>query len=559
MPLSNSVIRRYTPPTCTLEVLAQSSPLSRWMGKSVLKQVRFNLRFDDPRQPEEEKVVVQGDWEQLEALYAAISSYVQEILQQSPENFWASRVEAHSASKTSEARRIKNVPNWEQDISNFKNEFTQKEHIYLQPSSHLTHKLFLGSLANHLSGPSIQLSLLQLFDVATALDEYMADVVALPTNTHQRVNRFALPTWAPVAAVLVLGIGLMPLTYQYANRVREQKNRKENVAKAGNEISSNVSPTPSLNPLPNPTSSLTPPTNLSPLPTSSLDLRVPNSSLPTPLTSPNPTVGTTQKPGSTFPTVSTSPSNILSNIPLAPLRSNNQATSTATKRQTGGQTLSISPNSPPAKTTGGQVAIKPNLEGTSPASIPRSRINLPSANSPSTSLPVNSLPPLTNPSSPKIPLFPSTDVSVSPQSGINNQSNSPVISSKTSRDLAAQLRNSRRASPAINGGKSTTTAAANRETLFDTNQVVEIRNYLRKRWQPPRGLKRPLEYSLTIGVDGALEQILPLGKAARDYVDKAGIPEIGQPFVSPNRNGQNVKVRAILRPNGKVQAFPERD
>ena len=42
------------------------------------------------------------------------------------------------------------------------------------------------------------------FDLATALDEYMNDVVALPTEIQQpRPNRFAIPNWAPVAAVLV--------------------------------------------------------------------------------------------------------------------------------------------------------------------------------------------------------------------------------------------------------------------------------------------------------------------------------------------------------------------
>ncbi len=61
MPLSNSVIRRYTPPTCTLEVFAQSSPLSRWMGKTVLKHLSFELRFDDPRLPEEHRVPIRGD------------------------------------------------------------------------------------------------------------------------------------------------------------------------------------------------------------------------------------------------------------------------------------------------------------------------------------------------------------------------------------------------------------------------------------------------------------------------------------------------------------------
>ena len=62
---------------------------------------------------------------------------------------------------------------------------------------------------------------------------------------------------------------------------------------------------------------------------------------------------------------------------------------------------------------------------------------------------------------------------------------------------------------------------------------------------------------MLIGVDGKVERILPLGKAARDYVDSAGMPGVGQPFVSANTSGQNVRIRAVLSPNGKVQTFPE--
>ena len=545
MPLSNPVIRRYTPPTCTLEVLAQSSPLSRWMGKSVLKQVRFNLRFDDPRQPEEELVAVQGDRDQLEILHTAVSGYVQEILQQSPENFWASRAEAPKAINTSQPTTVEDVLNLEGDI--------KRENIYLQPSSNLTHQLFLGSLASPVSGSSIQLSLLQLFDLATALDEYMADVVALPTETQEtRRNRLAVPAWAPVAAVLVLGLGLMPLTYQYANRLREQNKTGEKIATADKEIGENAVSVPSLKPLPTSTSLLTPSPNLSPLPTLGTGLNVPpNPSLPTSGASPVPTVGATQKPGAS----STSSSNGLSNIPLPPLGSNSFGSSTANKPQIGGQKLVV-PSSPSAKTNTG-LATKPNLGGNSSASLPRSKTSLPSPRLPS-SLPSASLPSLRNPEKPKLPVLP-TQSSASPQ--INkNQGNSLANSSKSSSELLSQLRTSRADSAANNGDKSTaTTAAASRETLFDTNQVAQVRSYLKKRWQPPSGLAQPLQYSLTVGVDGALEQILPLGKAARDYVDRAGIPQIGQPFVSPSRNGQNVKIRAVFKPNGQVQTFPETD
>ncbi|MBV6624974.1 MAG: DUF4335 domain-containing protein [Rivularia sp. (in: Bacteria)] len=548
MPLSNSVIRRYTPPTCTLEVLAQSSPLSRWMGKSVLKQVRFNLRFDDPRQPEDEKIVVQGDRDQLEALYTAVSGYVQEILQQSPENFWDSRIKAHSASTTQFPNSLEDVSSLEQDAANSRNKFANRGNIYLQPSSNLTHQLFLGSLANQATGTSIQLGLLQLFDLATALDEYIADVVALPTEAQPRGNSFAIPAWAPVAAVLVLGLGLVPFTYQYANRLREKNETGETVATANKDIASDEAAKGSLTPLPVPTSLATPSPNISPLPTLGAGLNIPNASLPTQQASPAPTLAATQKPSTTFPSASTQPSSSLSSIPLPPLGNNSFGNSATTKPQAGGQTLSISPNSSSAKTNGG-IATQPNLGTNSSASLPKNR----------TSLPSTSLPTLTNPSTPKSPIIPSKPANTIPQSG-NNQESLLTKLPKSSDDLAAQLRENRSASAANNGGKSSaTTAAANSETLFDTNQVAEVRNFLRKRWQPPRGLKQPLQYSLTVGVDGALEQILPLTKAARDNVDRAGIPEIGQPFVSSSRNGQNVRVRAVLRPNGKVQVFPETD
>ncbi|MGD1912961.1 MAG: hypothetical protein ACFB2X_19575, partial [Rivularia sp. (in: cyanobacteria)] len=297
----------------------------------------------------------------------------------------------------------------------------------------------------------------------------------------------------------------------------------------------------------------TPSPKLSPLPTLGSGLNLPNASLPNPQSSLNPIVGATQKPGTTFPSASTNSNSNLSSIPLLQPGSNNLSSSTARKPQAGGQTLSITPNSPSVKTPQEKVAIKPNLSGNNSGATPNSKTNLPPSSLPT------SLPPLTNPSIPKIPVLPSKQTAASSQND-KTQGNSPAISSKTSRDLAAQLRQSRTATPANNGEKSRlTTAAANSETLFDTNQVVEVRDYLRKRWQPPSGLTQPLQYSLTVGVDGALEQILPLGKAARDYVDRAGIPKIGEPFVSPSRNGQNVKVRAILKPNGKVQAIPEKD
>jgi hypothetical protein len=101
------------------------------------------------------------------------------------------------------------------------------------------------------------------------------------------------------------------------------------------------------------------------------------------------------------------------------------------------------------------------------------------------------------------------------------------------------------------------TQVTNNKTLFDTPQVAEAREYLNKRWQPPTGLSQALEYSLTLGIDGTIEKILPLNKVAREYIDSSGIPQIGKPFVSTNKSGQNLRIRVILNPDSKVQTFPE--
>ena len=67
-------------------------------------------------------------------------------------------------------------------------------------------------------------------------------------------------------------------------------------------------------------------------------------------------------------------------------------------------------------------------------------------------------------------------------------------------------------------------------SLFDTFQVAEARSFITKRWQPPNSLTTALEYSLLVGADGTIERIEPLNKAARDYVDRSGLPLIDFPF-----------------------------
>ncbi|MBW4478333.1 MAG: DUF4335 domain-containing protein [Tolypothrix brevis GSE-NOS-MK-07-07A] len=554
MPVSNPVIRRYTPPTCTLEVMAQSSSLSGWTGKSVLKQLNFELRFDDPRLPEERRISIKGDRNQLEALYNAVTNYVQEFLQKSPESFWANFSEPKDSTKVSEDPELKAfnqtlIP--KETLKSFNNFQMPGAEIHLESNSYLTHNLFLGSLANQISGGVIQLTLLQLFDLATALDEYSAEVMALPA-LNARSSTFSLPSWAPAAAVVLVALGLTPFTWQYANNIRQKQLAAKKTAST-QEVA--LQPSPSeLFPTPQP--GLTPPDKL--VPPLGTTPAVPGSTLPTP-PAPGSILPTTPIPGSTLPTTSQLPTSAKTapgSFPPIPQTAPGSTFSTAPLPSRGSAlnipgtttpTLSRSSGKTPSTKLSDPFAIPTNSQQTSrTSSIPKNGIALPST----TNLPSN-LPPATGDISSRIspvspPLAAGTNARGSSNTDISASSPTAPSLGKTDNSLADKLRQGRDTPSAVATG-----------TLFDTPQVAEARDFLKKRWQPPTGLKQTLEYSLLIGVDGKVERILPLGKAARDYIDTTGMPGIGQPFVSPNTNGQNVRIRAVFSPDGKVQTFPE--
>jgi hypothetical protein len=518
------------------------------MGKSVLKQLEFELRFDDPRLPEEKRIAIKGDSDQLEALCAVVTNYVQEFLQMSPESFWANFSRTHDASFTSDEAEERNFNNSPLQEAQAINSFTQRSvaDIHIKPSTHLTHNLFLGSLANPASGNVIELSLLQLFDLATALDEYSADVMALP-NLTPRSTRSRIPTWAPVAAVLVVAVGLAPLTWQYANQNRQNQTAKKPTAQQNIAVESSPQNQPSSG-LP----TFAPPDSLpsQSLPPLGSPLQVPNSTASPPAiaqTLPGvpatPQIPTT----STLPSASqTSPS--LGNVPTAPLPSL-------------GTTLNIpgTPKAPTLSTSPQNAAPKPQIAiqsqpplNTTASTVNRGTSALAPNNSTPSDLPSTGIAPDSSTASPPLASLTNPSGGASREPSFSQPGTSVPSATDT---LITRLREARR----NRGNLPTEVATTSSDTLFDTAQVAQAREKLKKGWQPPSGLSQSIEYSLVVAVDGSIEQILPLGKAARDYVDRTGMPLIGEPFVSPNKNGQSVKIRAVFSPDGKVQTFPEKE
>jgi Domain of unknown function (DUF4335) len=192
-----TLIRRYTPPTCSLEIAAQQSPLSRWMGKVALKDLRFKLSFDDPRISDDDWVVLRGDRIQLEELNQAVGDYVQSFLTQSSP---VGTIEQDIAAQTAVAAAEIAAP-------------TNTTGIALQPKGLLSHTLSLGSLATENSGERLILTSTQLADLSTALDEYSAEAITLP-NLDRKVawlpntSQWSSPNWAGLAAGILVTVGL---------------------------------------------------------------------------------------------------------------------------------------------------------------------------------------------------------------------------------------------------------------------------------------------------------------------------------------------------------------
>lgn len=229
--LSESISRRYTPPTCTLEISAQTSALSRWAGRPVVKQLQFQLSFDNLLRADDQPVQISGDRTQLDSLCEVVESYVQERLNQFPAD-WHSLLPADPAVGQSDTvvdqpDTFEPVPVglWPRVTDGVgqttgvpDTEVSETQGIYLQQKNPLFHDLFPGSLATETSGSVIKLSTSQLFDLASALEEYAAEAIALPVKQPPVVAWVqGTPIWARTAAIAVVAVGITTAALQLTN------------------------------------------------------------------------------------------------------------------------------------------------------------------------------------------------------------------------------------------------------------------------------------------------------------------------------------------------------
>ncbi len=548
MPLSNSVLRRYTPPTCTLEVVAKSSPLSRWVGQSLMKDLRFELRFDDPRQPEEERVTIRGNAGELDILCEAVNSYVQDFLNlsstQLPRSLGTPATAANSTPDESSNRNSTTNPasfvNFstlgtaqgfeeargrldassldtpDHNVRSFKPRSVPRD-IYLQPKGLLTHELFLGQLATEESGPVLPLSATQLFDLATALDEYAAEVVVLPKLNKSFSLKQVPPAWTSAAAVL-LAVGVTAAGVKYFDQPNKQQIATSKVSQQ---------PSPGQRPL----ASQVPPAPISPLPISPL---------PTPAVPPALASSPKLAPPSAVPL----PPPIGS---LPPSQTGNSASGTQRSlsvNPSAGTSANSSNRSGSLSVSGGTAPLPPPLvsgKGTSSGIV--SGQSTSSGSAPTQSSIPGGL------TAPPLPSFPSLKPN-------------PTPANATAQAEPPSNTRSGGSSVDLNEAESAQAPNPANSRLFDsTPQVAEVRSYFEQQWKPPSGLTQKLEYTLWLSADGSIQRIDPLGNAAIEYLERKDIPVAiplpGTPFVSPLGGKNNSPIRVVLYPEGKVEVLPD--
>ena len=524
-----SVLRRYTPPTCTLEIMAKKSPLSQWTDRTVLKDLRFRLALDGPHLLSDQHVRVQGDRHQLEILCDVVEAYIQQMLSQSASQFHSTLFQALPQNRANSSRAHLNsqqhpVPlpptqlqmplpptQLEQGQSLVPPDVMREQPqnpisipdastinqtggmgivipsgLALLPCGKLKHELWLGLLANHDSGPSVQLSTLELFDLANALEQYKADTLSVP-DLEQKGWLQSTPPWMRAVAVLVFAVGVTTAVTE----ILQQSNSGPVTSEAPIAADAEVQSTQERE-------------DLAALAPSSRE-----------------EAGLSES------------SRLNSRIDRA-------------RQNTQDDTLPLDDDDTPLSTG--------TDESSSPADSPSDAPSNGAGNDASDrSIPpeLAAIPPIDQQARSRLPIDES-------ESRERNDSGAIAF------DPAASVPNSAAQQIAVDSAASSDEAfsgpaesAPAAPSLGALPQIDEIRAYFQQSWQPPEDLDRPVEYRLVLNPDGTLAQVTPLGQTARVYAGQTGMPAIGVPFVSQLENQNMPQIRLVLQPNGQVRAFLE--
>ena len=577
-----AVFRRYTPPTCTLELRGARSPLSVWSDRPIVKQVQFILSIDGPQRPEEHRITLKGGRTQLDHLHGVINDYVQQTLGLSAQQFQStllqpfvskqgpSSLSASTASVDSMGQALA-TPGRIHDIGWAR---TSSQTLSITPKGRLKHELHLGKLAPHPSSPSVVLSTTELFDLAHALDSYHGEVDSIPELNP--VQRQGVHPWMKGAAVAVLAIGVtasvmnvlqLPTPNGSVETAMEESADRVDDSLVGRldnstdqqwtQPSDPNAATIELDDIPSATRAL--PSEEKNKPSEALSTDADPSELEQ-----TPVKPASQSPQAEQAEKSTDNESELGAIARVPAN-RNQSLAEANRQDSAptNPTNPPLPNQPsrPRSASAPNPTVVPSplpaeiaAAGTRPTSPPGN----PAQTETSAGALANNgnveargdialLPPPELTSIPPIPtvesgLDPLADsASLNDQIGSNRRFSSP--------DASSEVQQSGQPGAA---SKDPQAHSNNAET-----QRTEVQAYFESGWQPPEALNQALQYRLEFNSDGSLQQAIPLGESARAYRPNVNLPVTGEPFVSPFGGNDTPPMRLVLGANGQVRVFIE--
>jgi len=174
------LLKRYTPPTCTLKIFTQKNFFPLWLKITPHQNLYFQMTIDDPRLPETEQITIQGDYHQLQILSVVVKNYTQKLL---------------------ESSSIPIQPSPTSDITNLPQ---------LQPQNLLNHQLVWDLLPTG----KIKLNISQLFDIANILEQFQKESKnKFKFNKPTKIKQ-SLITVVGTASILFILFGIDKINFQ---------------------------------------------------------------------------------------------------------------------------------------------------------------------------------------------------------------------------------------------------------------------------------------------------------------------------------------------------------
>ncbi|MEB3309660.1 MAG: DUF4335 domain-containing protein [Snowella sp.] len=233
-------IQRFTPPTCTLELQTTRSRFEK-EKKPLPENVRFELRFDDPRLPDDQQVSMTGTQSQLDRLCEVVNNYIQTFLEQT----------------FRKGLNCAEAPYYQSSLLPETILFAPSDSLSLHPKGLLNHIFCFGLLdSGSIANPMLELSTSQLFDLATALENYSHEL-RQQANTQPIAQEKPYWVWTGTALISLVALGLIGMGLREFYGDQQDPNpiaanlpvrSKFNFT----EVLPPIPPAPSKQPIPNP-------------------------------------------------------------------------------------------------------------------------------------------------------------------------------------------------------------------------------------------------------------------------------------------------------------------